>query len=51
MNIDTLCLHAGYQPKNGEPHVLPIYQSTTYEYETTDHVGKLFDLAMDGHMY
>ena len=31
MNIDTLCLHAGYQPKNGEPHVLPIYQSTTYE--------------------
>lgn len=51
MNIDTLCLHAGYQPKNGEPHALPIYQSTTYEYDSTDHVGMLFDLEVDGHMY
>ena len=51
MKIDTLCLHAGYQPKNGEPHVLPIYQSTTYDYESTDHIGRLFDLAEDGHMY
>ena len=37
--------------KNGEPHALPIYQSTTYEYTSTDHVGKLFDLEADGHMY
>ena len=36
---------------NGEPHVLPIYQSTTYEYDSTEHIGKLFDLAVDGHMY
>lgn len=51
MNIETKCLHSGYEPKNGEPRVLPIYQSTTYKYESTDHVGKLFDLTAAGHMY
>lgn len=51
MNLDTLCMHAGYTPENGEPHVLPIYQSTTYDYHSTDHIGKLFDLTADGHMY
>lgn len=51
MNLDTLCMHAGYTPENGEPHVLPIYQSTTYDYHSTDHIGKLFDLSVDGHMY
>lgn len=51
MKIETTCLHAGYEPKNGEPRVLPIYQSTTYKYDSTDHVGKLFDLTAAGHMY
>ncbi|MBQ1504244.1 MAG: O-acetylhomoserine aminocarboxypropyltransferase/cysteine synthase, partial [Oscillospiraceae bacterium] len=51
MNLDTLCMHAGYTPENGDTHILPIYQSTTYEYNSTDHIGKLFDLSVDGHMY
>ncbi|GAA0078201.1 O-acetylhomoserine aminocarboxypropyltransferase/cysteine synthase [Clostridium sp. CTA-5] len=51
MNIETKCLHEGYYPKNGEPRVLPIYQSTTYTYDSTEHIGKLFDLTADGHMY
>ena len=51
MKIETQCLHEGYEPKNGEPRALPIYQSTTYVYDSTDHIGKLFDLTADGHMY
>lgn len=51
MKIETQCLHAGYTPQNGEPRVLPIYQSTTYKYDSTDHVGELFDLTAAGHMY
>ncbi len=51
MKIETQCLHAGYSPKNGEPRVLPIYQSTTYKYDSTEHVGQLFDLTAEGHMY
>ncbi|MBR2636455.1 MAG: aminotransferase class I/II-fold pyridoxal phosphate-dependent enzyme [Oscillospiraceae bacterium] len=51
MRIETKCLHEGYTPKNGEPQAMPIYQSTTYNYESTEHIGKLFDLAADGHMY
>ncbi|MBE6048116.1 MAG: O-acetylhomoserine aminocarboxypropyltransferase/cysteine synthase [Clostridium sp.] len=51
MKIETKCLHSGYTPKNGEPNTLPIYQSTTYRYESTDYIGKLFDLTADGHMY
>lgn len=51
MKIETKCLHEGYKPKNGEPVALPIYQSTTYRYDSTEEVGKLFDLATDGHMY
>ena len=51
MKIETQCLHAGYEPGNGETRVLPIYQSTTYRYDSTEHVGKLFDLTADGHMY
>ena len=51
MNKETECLHGGYRAKNGEPLALPIYQSTTYRYESTEHVGKLFDLAVPGHMY
>lgn len=51
MKVETKCLHAGYEPKNGEPRALPIYQSTTYKYDSTEFVGKLFDLTAEGHMY
>ncbi len=51
MSIETACLHAGYQPGNGDPCALPIYQSTTFNYDTTDAVAALFDLTSDGHMY
>ena len=51
MRIETKCLHKGYEPKNGEPVALPIYQSTTYRYDSTDKIGELFDLTSDGHMY
>jgi O-acetylhomoserine (thiol)-lyase len=51
MKIETQLLHEGYQPKNGEPRALPIYQSTTYKYDSTEHIGKLFDLSVEGHMY
>lgn len=49
--VDTNCIQGGYQPQNGEPRVLPIYQSTTYKYDSADHLGDLFDLKADGHMY
>ncbi len=48
---DTICIQGGYEPQNGEPRVLPIYQSTTYKYDSADHLGKLFDLQAPGHMY
>ncbi|NFI52424.1 aminotransferase class I/II-fold pyridoxal phosphate-dependent enzyme [Clostridium botulinum] len=51
MKIETKCLHEGYKPKNGEPVALPIYQSTTYRYDSTEAIGKLFDLTAGGHMY
>ena len=51
MKLETKCLHAGYAPENGQPCALPIYQSTTYKYDSTDHVGALFDLSAPGHMY
>ena len=50
MRIETQCLHEGYHPENGEPRVLPIYQSTTYRYDSTEFVGKLFDMKAEGHM-
>jgi O-acetylhomoserine (thiol)-lyase len=49
--IETKCLQEGYKPCNGEPHVLPICQSTTYRYKSTEQVAKLFDLQEAGHMY
>ena len=49
--IETRCLHAGYTPKNGEPRVLPIYQSTTYKYESSEAMAKLFDLEAEGYFY
>lgn len=48
---DTTCIHAGYEPKNGEPRVLPIVQSTTYTYDSAETMGKLFDLETDGFFY
>lgn len=48
---DTICVQGGWQPKNGEPRVLPIYQSTTFKYETSEEMGKLFDLKEDGFFY
>lgn len=50
-HIDTKCIQSGYQPKNGEARVLPIYQSTTYKYDSSEHVGKLFDLQEEGFFY
>lgn len=50
-NQETLCIQAGYQPKNGEPRILPIVQSTTYKYDSADEVASLFDLEKEGHMY
>ena len=49
--IETKCIQEGYKPENGEARVLPIYQSTTYKYESGEHLGKLFDLTAPGHMY
>jgi O-acetylhomoserine (thiol)-lyase len=43
MKIETKCLHSGYEPKNGEPRVVPIVQSTTYKFDSCDHVAALFD--------
>lgn len=48
---DTNCIHAGYTPGNGEPRVLPIVQSTTYTYESSQEMGDLFDLKADGFFY
>lgn len=50
-HIDTKCIQSGYQPKNGEARVLPIYQSTTFKYDSAEHVGKLFDLEAEGFFY
>ncbi len=49
--IETKCIQSGYAPKNGEPRVLPIYQSTTFKYENSDEMGKLFDLEASGYFY
>ncbi len=51
MKTESLCQHAGYSPKNGEPRVVPIVQSTTFKYDSTDEVAKLFDLAEAGFFY
>ena len=50
-NLETLCLHAGWKPKKGEPQQLPIYQSTTFRYETSDQMARLFDLKDEGYFY
>ena len=48
---ETLCVQAGWTPKKGEPRVLPIYQSTTFKYETSEQMARLFDLEENGYFY
>ena len=48
---ETLCVQAGWTPKKGEPRVLPIYQSTTFKYETSEQMARLFDLEESGYFY
>ena len=50
-HINTKCIQSGYTPKNGEPRILPIVQSTTYKYESADQMGRLFDLEENGYFY
>lgn len=49
--IETKCIHSGYEPKNGEPRMIPIVQSTTFKYDTSEAMGKLFDLEASGYFY
>ena len=49
--INTKCVQAGYTPGNGEPRQIPIIQSTTYKYDTSEDMGKLFDLEAEGYFY
>ena len=51
MRIETKCIQSGYKPENGEPRVLPIYQSTTFKYNSTEQMGRLFDLEESGYFY
>ena len=51
LSQDTICIQGGWQPKNGEARILPIYQSTTFKYSTSDFMGKLFDLEEEGYFY
>ena len=50
-NLETLCIQAGYSPENGEPRQIPIVQSTTFKYATSEDMGKLFDLEASGYFY
>jgi len=51
LRMETLAIQAGYSPKNGEPRQIPIYQSTTFKYATSEDMGKLFDLEAEGYFY
>ena len=51
LHPSTLCVHAGYSPANGEPRQMPIIQSTTFKYTTSDEMGRLFDLEASGYFY
>ena len=51
MKIDSICVQGGYEPKNGEPRVIPIVQSTTYKYDSSEEMGDLFDLKKSGYFY
>jgi O-acetylhomoserine (thiol)-lyase len=51
MKIDSICVQGAYEPKNGEPRVIPIVQSTTFKYESSEAMGDLFDLKANGYFY
>ena len=51
MKKETKCIQSGYQPKNGESRMIPIIQSTTFKYDTSEDMGKLFDLQAEGYFY
>ncbi|MBO4618157.1 MAG: PLP-dependent transferase [Lachnospiraceae bacterium] len=51
MRKETICVQGGYEPKNGEPRIMPIIQSTTFKYSSSDEMGKLFDLEAEGYFY
>ena len=51
MRTETKCIQAGYEPKNGESRMIPIIQSTTFKYDTSEDMGKLFDLEASGYFY
>jgi len=50
-HVETKCVQSGYSPKNGEPRVMPIVQSTTFKYDSTEQMGRLFDLEESGYFY
>ena len=50
-SLDTICVQGGYTPGNGEPRQIPIVQSTTFKYDTSEDMGKLFDLEAEGYFY
>ena len=50
-SIETTCIQGGWHPENGEARVLPIYQSTTFKYSTSEQMGRLFDLEENGYFY
>ena len=50
-NLETICIHGGWKPSKGEPQQLPIYQSTTFKYDTSDQMARLFDLKDEGYFY
>ena len=50
-HIGTTCVQGGYRPGDAEPRQVPIYQSTTWKYDTSEHMGKLFDLEESGYFY
>ena len=51
VKIETTCVQGGYSPKSGEPRQIPIIQSTTFKYATSEDMGKLFDLEAEGYFY
>jgi len=50
-NLETLCIHGGYKPVKGEPQQMPIIQSTTFKYDTSEQMARLFDLKDNGYFY
>ena len=50
-SLETICIHGGWKPQKGEPQQLPIYQSTTFRYESSEQMARLFDLEDSGYFY